>query len=317
MNEMSRRNNVEGRRLKPELSLLRTFERAAKHQSFTQAADELNLTQSAVSKQIIALESRLGLQLFNRVRRRVILTEAGRRFLADITEILQLTDEAVLRALSASQRNQTLSISAMPTFGSRWLAPRLGRFLANNRDLHIDLGARSEAFDFENSHFDLAFYFGEQVWANSTSTFLCHEIAIPAASPGFLSRHPLSSIEDIADVPLLQLSRRATWWSKWQASYGLAGNYAFQGHSFEQFNMLIEAAISGLGVALLPTYLIERELRYNLLEIALNAPIQTEYSYSIAVPNSKASDSTILNFIAWVTNEMREDFAIGRIVDRR
>lgn len=194
----------------------------------------------------------------------------------------------------------------MPTFGSRWLAPRLGKFLASNRNLHIDLSARSEPFQFEHSHFDLSFYFGDQVWVNSVSTFLCHEIAIPVASPGFLARHPLRAVEDIASVPLLQLSRRALWWAKWQGAYGLSGNYAFQGHSFEQFNMLIEAAISGLGVALLPAYLIERELRYNLLEVALNAPMQTESSYCIAVPNRKASDPLILEFVSWVSEEIRE-----------
>ena len=308
---------MDSRRHKPDLSLLRTFECAARHQNFTRAAVELSLTQSAVSKQIIALEDRLGLQLFSRVRRQAILTEAGRRFLTDVTEVLRSADEAILRALSASQRGKILSIAAMPTFGSRWLAPRLGKFLANNRNLHIDLGARSEPFEFENSHFDLAFYFGDQVWTNTVSTFLCQEIVIPAASPGFLARHPLKSIEEIANVPLLQLSRRAVWWSKWQDAYGLSGNYAFHGHSFEQFNMLIEAAISGLGVALLPTYLIERELRYNLLEVALNAPMQTEYSYSISVPNWKASDPLILDFISWVVDEIRYEFSERRPLTRR
>lgn len=309
---------MDSRRFKPELSLLRTFECAARHQSFTRAADELNLTQSAVSKQIIALEDRLGLRLFSRVRRQVILSEAGRRFLIDVAGILRSADEAILRALSASQREQTLSIAAMPTFGSRWLVPRLGKFLALKRGLHIEVSARSEPFDFEQSHFDLAFYFGDQLWANSVSTFLCHEIAIPAASPGFLARHPLKTVGDIANVPLLQLSRRATWWGKWQEIYGLSGDYAFQGHSFEQFNMLIEAAISGIGVALLPTYLIERELRYNLLEVALDAPMQTEFSYSITVPNRKANDPLILDFVAWVTEEIKDSFSDrGRPARRR
>jgi LysR family glycine cleavage system transcriptional activator len=300
---------MDSRRFKPELSLLRTFECAARHQSFTRAADELSLTQSAVSKHIIALEARLDLKLFSRVRRQVVLTEAGQRFLSDVNEVLRSADEAILRALSASHREKTLAIAAMPTFGSRWLAPKLGKFLASNRNVHIELSARSEPFEFENSHFDLAFHFGDQVWPNSVTTLLCHEVSIPAASPGFLARHPLNSVEEIANVPLLQLSRRAMWWSKWQETYGLSGNYAFHGHSFEQFNMLIEAAISGLGVALLPAYMIERELRYNLLEVALPAPMKTDSSYCVSVPNWKVSDPLILKFISWVAEEIKEGFS--------
>lgn len=297
------------RRFNPEISLLRTFECAARHQNFSRAADELNLTQSAVSKQIITLEYRLGFQLFSRVRRQVVLSDAGHRFLIDVTAVLRAADDAIIRALSSSKREKTLSIAAMPTFGSRWLAPRLGKFTSQHRDLTIELSARSEIFDFEKDNFDLAFYFGDQICANSVSTFLCHEIAVPAASPGFLARHPLRSVEEMENVPLLQLSRRSTWWAKWQKNYGLSGNYAFQGHSFEQFSMLIEAAISGLGVALLPTYLIERELRYNLLEIALDAPMQTEYSYSVAVPNRKASDVIVQEFVSWVVDEVGESFS--------
>ena len=296
------------RRLKPDLSLLRTFECAARHQSFTRAAKELNLTQSAVSKQIIDLESRLGFQLFSRVRRQVILSEPGQRFLIDVTEVLRSADEAILRVLGSRQMEKHLSIAAMPTFGSRWLAPRLGGFLARHRNLHIDLAARSDSFNFEQSKFDVAFHFGQPIWANAVSRVLCHEIVIPAASPGFLARHPLRRIADIANAPLLQLSRRALWWAKWQDAYGLTGDYAFHGHSFEQFNMLIEAAISGLGVALLPTYLIERELRFNLLEVALQAPMQTEYDYCIAVPNWKATDPVILDFVNWAVGEITNDF---------
>src|SRR5690606_10367305 len=105
------RSRMDSRRFKPELSLLRTFECAARHQSFTRAADELSLTQSAVSKQIIALEARLDLQLFSRVRRQVVLTEAGHRFLIDVSEVLRSADEAILRALSASHREKTLAIA--------------------------------------------------------------------------------------------------------------------------------------------------------------------------------------------------------------
>ena len=144
------------RRLIPDVTTLQAFECAARHGSFTQAAHELNLTQSAVSRQIKDLEEQLGVLLFERVRQRVVLSDDGRRFLPEVRKLLHQTEETMLRAMASASSEHSLAIATLPTFGSRWLTPRIPGFLAENPGTIINIASRSAPFDFDEENFDLA-----------------------------------------------------------------------------------------------------------------------------------------------------------------
>ncbi|WP_457579121.1 LysR family transcriptional regulator [Ensifer adhaerens] len=292
------------RRLVPDVTTLQAFECAARHGSFTQAAAELNLTQSAVSRQIKDLENQVGVLLFERVRQRVILSDAGQKFLPEVRRLLNQTEELMVRAMASARADSTLSIASLPTFGSRWLVPRLPDFLKRHPDTVINIASRSAPFDFEEQNFDLAIHYGQPVWARATCSYLCSEIIVPAASPAMLATHPVASPEDIVTGPMLHLATRPKLWAQWFEANDMDGRGAYRGNRFDQFSMVIEAATAGLGFALLPRYLIEQEIGAGTLQIVLDRPMQTENSYYLAVPEGKLENPISLAFREWITEQV-------------
>lgn len=240
----------------PDLVQLQAFEAAARYESFTLAAVELNLSQSAIGRQIRDLEMQLGLELFQRVRQRVVLSDAGKRLLPDVLVLLEGAEKVTLSALGSRGLTGALSVATLPTFGSRWLIPRLPTFLAQEPGMQISIASRAAPFDFAVEPFDLAIHFGLPSWPHASCNAICGEIVVPAAAPHFGMR----SAEEIAELPLLQISQRARLWAQWFDLQDVTAERAYQGHRFDSFSMLVAAAVAGMGVALLPTYLIEPEL---------------------------------------------------------
>jgi len=292
------------RTLIPDLAVLQAFECAARHGNFTLAATELNLTQSAVSRQIKALEEQLGLLLFERVRKRVVLSDAGRRLLPEVRRILHQSEEMVVRARASAQANSTLALACLPTFASRWLMPRLPDFMRRHPGTVIDVASRVEPFDFEAEDFDLAIHFGQPVWAHATCTYLCSEIILPVASPSLIEAAAPGGPEDLAGQPLLHLATRPKQWASWFEMNGLDGADAYRGNRFDQFAMIIEAAAAGMGFALLPLYLIESDLASGRLRIAFDRPMTTENSYYIVFPESKREHPLSQAFKAWLLTQV-------------
>lgn len=292
------------RRLIPDIVTLQAFECAARHGNFTRAAEELNLTQSAVSRQISDLEAQTGMQLFERIRRRVVLSEAGRKFLPDVRRLLQQSEQLMVRAVSAGTSHASLSIATLPTFGSRWLMPRLHNFLTTNPQTTITVGSRSHPFDFDEEGFDLAIHYGQPVWAHGTCTFLCDEVIVPVASPALLTSNGITAPQDLADKPLLHLTTRPKLWTEWMEMNGVITQHAYRGSRFDQFSMIIEAAISGIGFALLPKYLIETELASERLIIAFDAPLQTDKSYYVALPEGRQDNMLARAFQSWLLEQV-------------
>ena len=289
------------RSLTPDFINLQAFECAARHQNFSRAAEELHLTQSAISRQIADLEQQTGLRLFERVRQRVILSEAGERLLPDVKQLLAQAERLMIGAVATGQMSTSLRIATLPTFGGKWLVPRLSRFLSRHPNVAISIESRSIQFSFEEENFDLAIHFGQPTWANASSTFLCHETVLPVASP------PLSTnIGEGAfgDIPLLHLTTRPKLWSDWSQRHGISLPQAYQGLRFDQFSMLISAAAAGLGFALLPTYLIESELRSGALMPLADLPMQTENAYFIVRPENKRTQVAARDFEVWLLEEV-------------
>ena len=292
------------RRLIPDVTTLQAFECAARHGSFTQAAHELNLTQSAVSRQIKDLEEQLGVLLFERVRQRVVLSEDGRRFLPEVRKLLHQTEETMLRAMASASSEHSLSIATLPTFGSRWLTPRIPGFLAEHPGTIVNIASRSAPFDFDEENFDLAIHYGQPVWARAACSYLCSEEILPAASPRLLESWSLAEPKDLETAPLLHLATRPKLWAQWFKLNGGSADTAYRGHRFDQFSMVIESAVAGLGFALLPKYLIEQELANGRLAVVFDRPMETENSYYLVVPEGKLENPLSQAFRAWIAKQV-------------
>lgn len=293
------------RSLVPDITTLQAFECAARHENFSRAAKELNLTQSAVSRQIADLEQQTGLTLFERIRQRVILSEAGQRLLPEVRDLLLRTERLMIEAAAAGRTRASLKIATLPTFGAKWLVPRLGRFLAEHEDIALTIESRSKPFSFAEDGFDLAIHYGQPVWAGGVPTFLCNETVLPVASKGLAQRLQISGAADLSRAPLLHLTTRPKLWSDWFQNQDVNVENAYAGPRFDQFSMMVAAALAGLGVALLPTYLIEEELRAGSLSPLPLMPMPTEYAYYVVRPENKQSHRAAEQFQSWILSEVR------------
>jgi DNA-binding transcriptional LysR family regulator len=289
------------RRFLPSTSLLVAFEAASRTGSVTAAARELDLTQSAVSRQIKALEEQLGVELFVRERQTVRLTLAGDGYAREIREALRRISSASLN-LRANPHGGTLNLAILPTFGTRWLAPRLGGFLAANPGVTINLVTRLSPFDFRLDSIDAAIHFGHPHWPGAELTFLMSEKTVPACSPEFRRRHAIDAAQDLLEVPLLHLTTRPDAWERWFADNGV--NFrTVHGMLFDQFATAAQAAMAGLGVALLPTFLIQDELKNGDLVAAVEGETESSENYYIAYPPERADYVPLEAFRDWIVRE--------------
>lgn len=289
------------RRFLPPMSELLAFEAAARLQSFTAAAAELKLTQSAVSRQIRALEDLLGGPLFIRERQTVRLNQAGAAYALEISEALNRVASATL-SFRANPQGGSLNLAILPTFGTRWLAPRLPRFLEGHPGITINLSTQLAPFDFKNQTVDAAIHFGLPQWPGAELDFLMHEHVAPACCADFLATHAITRAQDLLDVPLLHLVSRPDAWEQWFQAQGV-GAPKVHGMLVDQFAMAAQAAMAGLGVALLPRFLIEGELARGELVLAWNAPMQSTESYYLAWPSARRDYPPLQAFRGWIREQ--------------
>ncbi|MFP1645354.1 LysR substrate-binding domain-containing protein [Pontitalea aquivivens] len=290
------------RSLLPDLSMLATFEAAARHGNFSRAAEEMSLTQSAVSRQIKDLEARTGQRLFERIRQRVVLSEAGARALPEVRRLLTEAESLMLDTLAAGPVTQQLRIGTLPTFGVRWLVPRLVDFMALNPAIALTIESRDRPFSFDEDPLDLTIHYGKPVWPGAVADFLCTEVVVPVASRAMATRIEPTP-EGLAEAPLLHLLSRPRLWMQWFDLYG-NGAPIYRGQRFDQFSMLIAAAISGLGVGLLPTYLVERELASGDLVQLLDAPMETDNAYYVVMPEDRQNHQASKLFRDWILGQI-------------
>jgi DNA-binding transcriptional LysR family regulator len=289
------------RRFLPSFSLLAAFEAAARTGSVTAAANELGLTQSAVSRQIAALEKQLGVPLFRRERQTIRLTLAGDGYAREIREALRRISNASLN-LRAHPQGGTINLAVLPLFGARWLAPRLGQFLAQHPGIAVNLISRLEPFDFRFDSIDAAIHFGEGRWPGAELTFLMNEQTVAVCSNDFRQRFGLERPSDLLNAPLLHLNSRPDAWENWFTREGVTfGN--LQGMLFDQFMTIVEAAASGMGAALLPAFLVAPELESKRLVRAVDVAEQDTGNYYLANPAEREGYPPFATFKAWLTEE--------------
>lgn len=289
----------------PPIADLLAFEAAARHASVSRAADELHLTQSAVSRQIRQLEAQLGVALFHRVRQRVVLTDAGRVYAADVRGALQQFSGATQKVMALSGGGGLLNLAVLPTLGTRWLIPRLPDFAARHPEVTVNFAARSEPFDFVQEPFDAAIHFGAPHWAGAACEYLMQEEVVPVCSPSYKQQHGIHRMRDLASVVLLQQSTRPTQWAEWFEQTGGSAAQALRGPRFEQFAMIAQAAVSGLGAALLPSFLVEAEIASGALVVLFPQALTSSDAYYLVYPESRAQTPLLLAFRDWIVAQSR------------
>jgi LysR family glycine cleavage system transcriptional activator len=284
----------------PNVGNLLAFEATARHGSVSRAAEELNLTQSAISRQIQQLEDSLGVSLFRRTRQRVMLTDVGRMYASQVRNTLTELSDATHQAIALSGTSGVLNLAVLPTFGTRWLIPRIPEFFARHPDATVNFGVRLVPFDFAAEPFDAAIHFGQPHWPGAVCELLRREEAVPVCSPAYRERENIRTPEDLTRALLLQQSTRPTAWAEWFAGVGVAIGNPLRGPRFEQFAMIAQAAAAGLGAALIPNFLIADELASGRLEILFPHSLVSGGAYYLVYPEPKAEAPLVRSFRDWI-----------------
>jgi len=288
----------------PSIGELTSFVVAAQHGNFTRAAGELNLTQGAISRQIRELEIHLGIRLFERIRQRVVLTDAGKMYLAQVKKALDELADATARVASFSN-STTLHLVALPTFAARWLVPRLPNFQRMNPKIMVHITARQAPIDSALEPFDAAVFHGASHWPGTISHYLMDEDIVAVCSPKFNAKRAIKTPADVVEFPLLHKMGKPNRWAEWMAEVGIAPDGLLNGHAYQNFAMVAEAAVAGLGIALLPHYLVEDDIATRSLEVVADRFVDMTTSYYLILPETRASASAVQAFAKWLTAEAR------------
>jgi LysR family transcriptional regulator, glycine cleavage system transcriptional activator len=297
--------NMVRRGFLPPLSSLIAFECAARLGSISRASDELHLTQSAVSRQILQLETTLGVEMFKRIRQRIVLTEAGRAYANEVRGILASLSEATHNVIASGGTTESLNLAVLPTFGTRWLVPRLPDFLETRPGVLVNLDTRVVPFDFAGQPFDAAIHFGAADWPGAVCQYLMSEDLVPVCHPDYRQRLGIARLDDLTKGTLLQQTTRPFAWAEWLEKVGIGTATALKGPRFEQFTMMAQAAAVGMGIALVPKFLIEEELASGRLEILFDHGLRSSQAYYVVTPEAKMGAPLVEQFKEWLVAQAR------------
>ncbi|QEX20944.1 transcriptional regulator [Hypericibacter adhaerens] len=290
----------------PPLSALRLFEAAGRLQSFKLAADELHLTPSAVSHGILTLERWLGTALFERRTNGVVLTAAGKDYLAFVSEALAMIAVGT-RRLPNARGHRHVSISAAPTFASRWLLPRLGDFRTRHPDIAIAIDTSHRVMGFPVDNVDLAVRMARAPWPDLASTCLFTERLVPVCAPAFRDRHKKRGRRlDLAALPLLHVTSAAEDWAAWLAAAGLSDIDLSTGLSFDTVHMATDAAAAGLGIAIGRRPLIDPELAAGHLVEAATPTVDATTGYWLVEGPEADARPELRAFAEWLKQAAKD-----------
>ncbi|NIE76542.1 LysR family transcriptional regulator [Pantoea sp. Ap-967] len=292
------------KRLVPSMTALQCFEAAARHLSFTRAAEELHLTQSAVSKQVAQLEDMLRHHLFLRIRRRLQLTPAGSLYLAEVNKILTQVDMSSRYVLTYGEQTEILKVATQPSFGVRWLIPHLKGFGKRHPNIHLDIRNEMEPFALLQGSADAVFFYGQGTWPGATCIELFGEEVVPVCAPELLAGGEPDSAEALAQRVLLQSTSRPEAWHEWFLELGLHSVSAYHGPRFDTFYMALSAAQAGCGVALVPRYLVAKELAEGSLVIAWDHAMKSAGKHYLAFAEHAAEVPKVRALVEWIREQL-------------
>ena len=285
------------RRFLPSMSMLTAFEAVVRLESVTMAAKELDLSQSTVSRLLQSLEGQLDTELFIRQRKRLIPTAACRAYHRDVRQGIEKIEKASLNLVS-NPSGGTLSLAVLPTFGTRWLAPRLSSFFDTAPGVSVNLTTRIKRMEFEAEPFDAVIFHSSEKWADLESVPLFSENLTACVAPGFFESVPVSA-QDVLSYPLLRIASRPNAWGEWCIGQGMPANPS-KGMVVDQFSMMIQAAISSLGVALLPDYLAQTEISDGRLVSVLKPAVPSSGTYWLGWPIERNNYQPLALFRDWI-----------------
>jgi LysR family transcriptional regulator, glycine cleavage system transcriptional activator len=286
------------RRLPP-LNALKAFEAAGRHASFTRAADELRVTHGAVSRHVQALEAWLGLPLFERHNRRVVLTEVGQSYLAEIGAALDRVALATARQVERGQA-RVLHVNAVATFTLRWLIPRLSRFQRAHSSVEVRLTTSNVPLANIAEPFDVAIRGGPDARPGHVGHRFLDEERIPVCSPALLQRLPLEEPAQLAQHTLLHAATLPEVWPQWLSAAGVPNLKPQASITLEHFYLTLQAALDGMGVAMGPTRLIDDDVAAGRLMLPFAGPALPARSYYAYVPEARADDPAVRAFCEWL-----------------
>jgi LysR family transcriptional regulator, glycine cleavage system transcriptional activator len=290
----------------PILNALKSFEAAARHQSFTRAAQELCVTQGAISHQVKSLEADIGVKLFHRERQRLLITDAGREYLVVVRDALDRIAIGTER-LVQRQSSGALTVSTSPDFAAKWLVHRLGRFAEAYPNIDLRVSAAMHHVDFGREDVDIAVRHGDGSWSGLDVARLCAEQLFLVCSPKLLAKQKgIFTSVDVQNFPLLHLDDRKNW-SRWFEVAEIFDADLSRGPVFNRASMLIDAAVDGQGIALARTALAAHDLVNGRLIKPLPISLRLSKSYWIVCPKVTAALPKIVMFRSWLLAEAADD----------
>jgi LysR family transcriptional regulator, glycine cleavage system transcriptional activator len=287
----------------PSLNGLRAFEAAARHLSFTQAASELNVTQTAISHQIRRLEEELGIRLFVRKNRALALTPEAKEYLPGIRAAFNDLRLATDRLLRRGDKDNVLTVSTLASLAAKWLLPRLSAFQETHPEIDVRITTSTGLVDFSNGDVDAAIRYGRGYWPGLRAEWLMADEMFPVCSPALLTgKKPLRSPEDLKDHVLLHNTNNGDDWRLWLTAAGLPADISRQpGITFDLILMTVQAAIDGLGVAMGRTTYVKDDIAKGRLVVPFEITLPADAGFYIVSPEGVTDSPKLRAFRQWVT----------------
>ena len=293
------------RRKIPSTQALLAFEAAAHRGSFTLAGQDLSVSQSAVSHQVLGLEQALDVSLFLRLPRQLVLTDAGRSLLARVRPALDAIEAAMLELASSKGEGGTLELGVVPTFATKWLIPRMPTFLKAYPHVTLNLSTRLLPFDFSITGLDAAIHYGRPDWPGTESEYLMGEDSVVVCSPALMKETQLRQPADVLRFTLIHQSTRQHAWRDWLHLAGIDDPQgASTGPKYELFSMIAQAVKAGLGLAVLPRFLVADDIADGSLAVPFDIPLSSDFAYYLVWPTQKASWRPLLQLRDWLREEV-------------
>jgi len=289
----------------PTTAALIAFEAAARHESFSRAAEELGQTEGAVSRQITRLEDSLGVHLFTRLKQRVYLTELGRTYHQQVQQSLDRIERDTLTAMARQEQGGVLELAVIPTFTSKWLIPRLAGFQSAYPEITINMSDRADPFLFAGTPFDAALHFDHPAWAGTVKQELFAEELVPVCSPALLGGRSRLRPADLESLQLLHKTSRLDVWKTWCTRAGWPIVNPMRGPRYDLYALLVEAARAGLGIAIVPHLYVQSDIASGALATPLPHVPCGDKRYCLIYPESHESSWPLRLFVDWLLAEAR------------
>ena len=288
----------------PPLNALKAFDSVARHESVSHAANELCVTPGAITKQIQHLESFLGVPLFIRRHRQIILNEQGKIFQRAVSKAL-LEIQTATNSIKGSAQNSTLKIRSYTTFSIRWLIPHAPKFLSANPEISLELTTSLDPVDFARDNIDCAIRLGSGDWPNATSTKLIDNVIVPVCSPQYLKGKKMKTPKDLLACNLLHIKRRPNDWNLWFSGIGLSVDLIPQGMMCENSEIAYSAAKEGLGIAMAQYFLVRDDIESGkLVRPVMQSHDCGDNTYYLVMPSNAQQNIHSRKFKEWILSEI-------------